>query len=128
VSAIQDELPAPADTLIRGLLDADPATIAACFTADGSLRALTPPGLRERDGAPAIGELMAGWFADCTRIDLLAASSATVVDRLHISYRMSAVKDGRGACVIEQQLYAELTGDRLRNVTLVCSGFRPLPD
>lgn len=111
--------------LIAALLAADPDAVAACFTGQAKLRALLPPGLREREGAAEIGELMSSWFADCTDLELIAAADSPIADKQHISYRINAVKQGRGHCVIEQQLYVEMDADRFRDVTLVCSGFRP---
>jgi hypothetical protein len=115
-----------AAALVGGLLSADAAAIAACFADGARLRALTPPGLREREGSAEIGELMASWFSDCTELALIDVAVSEVVDRQHISYRIAATKEGRGACIIEQQLYVEATADRLTDVSLVCSGFRPV--
>jgi hypothetical protein len=113
-----------AQALVAALLTADADAVAACFTVDARLRALTPPGLREREGSAEIGALMASWFADCTEATLVAAATSTIVDRQHISYRMTCNKVGLGSRVIEQQLYVEMTGGQFADVALVCSGFR----
>ena len=111
--------------LVAALLSADATAIAACFTTDARIRALTPPALREREGAAEIGELMSSWFADCEGLELLSQSADAVVDRTHISYRLAGVKQGRGHCIIEQHLYADMTGSHISDLSLVCSGFRP---
>lgn len=115
-----------AKSLVAALLSADSDAVAACFTDDARLRALTPPALREREGSAEIGELMSSWFADCDDVELLAASASTIADRQHISYRIACAKADRGRCVIEQQLYVELAASKFADVTLVCSGFRPV--
>jgi hypothetical protein len=115
-----------AQALVAALLNADADAVAACFTDGARLRALTPPGLRERTGSAEIGELMASWFADCKDVALVAASAGAVGDRHHVSYRISCVKAGRGPCIIEQQLYLEVASAQYAEVALVCSGFRPV--
>lgn len=114
-----------AGALIAALIAADRTAIAACFTNDARIRALTPPALREREGADEIGELMSSWFSDCEGLELLNQSADSVVDRIHISYRMAGVKQGRGHCIIEQHLYADMVGSHISDLSLVCSGFRP---
>jgi hypothetical protein len=89
------------------------------------LRALIPPGLRERFGAADAAALVAGWFADSTELDLAGSEIGEVGDRLHISYRFEGVEEGE-AYVVEHHLYCTLDERGLiQRADLLCSGFRP---
>jgi len=89
------------------------------------LRALIPPGLRERSGATEAAALVAGWFADSTELDLVDSSAGEVGDRLHVSYRFEGVEEGE-PYVVEHHLYCILDERGLiKRADLLCSGFRP---
>ena len=102
----------------------DASAIAACFTPGVELRALIPPGLRERTGAAEAAALVAGWFADSTELELVESRSEEVGDRLHVAYRFEGVEDDE-AYVVEQHLFCVLAGDVIERAQLLCSGFRP---
>jgi SnoaL-like domain len=102
----------------------DESAIAACFTPGVEFRALVPPGLRERTGAPDAAALVAGWFADSTELDLVASQTDEVGDRLHVTYRFEGVEDDE-PYVVEQHLYCTLSGGLIARADLLCSGFRP---
>lgn len=102
----------------------DESAIAACFTRGVELRALVPPGLRERTGAQDAAELVAGWFADSTELNLIESRTEDVGDRLHIAYKFEGVEDGE-PYVVEQHLYCMLVGGAIERVDLLCSGFQP---
>ena len=89
------------------------------------LRALIPPGLRERSGAADAAALVASWFADSTELDLVDSSTGEVGDRVHVSYRFEGVEDGE-LYVVEHHLYC-IVDERglIERVDLLCSGFRP---
>lgn len=111
-------------TLLRGILAADARLIAGCFAPDARLRALIPPGPVTRKGPVAAGELIASWFTDSEPLRLVDHEVDHVADRLHVSYRLEGTEAGADFTV-QQQLYAEVVDDRLAEVTLLCSGFRP---
>jgi hypothetical protein len=113
-----------AERLVAAISAQDATGIAACFADDASLRALIPPGQRERTGAADAAALIASWFADSTVLELAAMSSEEVGDRLHIAYRFTGVEEG-APYVVEQQLYCIVAGDRIERADLLCSGFRP---
>ena len=102
----------------------DESGIAACFTPGVEFRALVPPGLRERIGAVDAANLVAGWFADSTELDLVASRTEKIGDRLHVAYRFEGVEDG-DPYVVEQHLYCTLVGGLIDRADLLCSGFRP---
>jgi len=111
--------------LVAAIAAQDVAAIAACFADDVELRALIPPGLRERTGAADSAALIAGWFADSTELDLVDSRTAGVGDRRHISYRFEGVEEGE-PYVVEHHLYCTLDERGLiERADLLCSGFRP---
>jgi hypothetical protein len=115
-----------AERFVTAIAAQDQARIADCFADGVELRALVPPGVRERSGAAEAGALVAGWFADSTVLELADVSSTEIGDRLHIRYRFTGVEDGQ-AYVVEQQLYCTVADDKIERVDLLCSGFRPPP-
>jgi hypothetical protein len=102
----------------------DAQAIAACFTPGVELRALIPPGLRERGGAAEAAALVAGWFADSTELHLVESRTEEIGDLLHLAYRFEGVEDNE-QYVVEQHLFCVLSGDVIARAQLLCSGFRP---
>jgi len=116
---------AVAPRLVEAIAAQDPAAIARCFTETAGLRALTPPGLRERAGSADSAALIAAWFADATVLELVESGTEEVADRLHVFYRFEGVEDGE-PFVVEQHLYCTLADDgRIDSADLLCSGFLP---
>ena len=113
------------DRLVAGIVAQDEAAIAGCFAPEAQLRALIPPGRRERTGAAEAGALIAAWFGDSTVLDLVNTEAAEVGDRLRISYRFTGVEEGE-PYVVEHHLYCTLDERGLiERADLLCSGFRP---
>jgi hypothetical protein len=119
-------VPSVGETLVDAIAARDEGGIAACFAPGVELRALLPPGLRERTGAAEAAGLMIGWFADSTELRLIESRTEAVGDRLRIAYRFEGVEDGE-PYVVEQNLFCVLDGDVIGRVDLLCSGFRPRP-
>ena len=112
------------ERLVAAISAQDSAGITACFAEDASLRALIPPGTRERTGATDAAALIASWFADSTVLELAEVSSKQVGDRLHIAYCFTGVEDDE-PFVVEQHLYCTVADGRIERADLLCSGFRP---
>ena len=96
----------------------------ACFVDGAVLRALIPPGLREREGAAEAAQLVHSWFADSDPLQLIDSSVEEFADRLHIRYRFQGTEEGDDY-VVEQHLYGVVDGGKLTRADLICSGFRP---
>jgi hypothetical protein len=109
---------------VEALAAQDEAALATCFAHDVELRALVPPGFRERTGAADAAALIAGWLVDSTGLRLLESRTDEIADRLHIAYRFEGVEDGQ-PYVVEQSLYCSLGADAIERADLLCSGFRP---
>jgi hypothetical protein len=113
------------EQLVAAIAGQDEAALEACFASGVEFRALIPPGLKERTGAPEAAKLISQWFSDCTQLELLDSQSDAVGDRLHVSYRFSGVEDGE-AFVAEQHLFCIVSDRKIMRADLLCSGFRPL--
>jgi ketosteroid isomerase-like protein len=112
--------------LVQAIAAQDAAAISTCFAADARFRALIPPGLRERTGAPEVAALIAGWFADSTELELVDSEAKEVGDRVHVAYRFEGVEEGR-SYIVEQHLYGTVRDGKIARADLLCSGFRPRP-
>lgn len=108
---------------VRAITRHDQEGLEACFEPDARFRALIPSGLHEYDDAASAAAVVSGWFADA-ELELLAESSDTVGDRLHLSYRFAGTEEG-SRFVVEQHVFARLSGGRIAAADLMCSGFRP---
>jgi hypothetical protein len=102
----------------------DQSAIAACLAPGVELRALLPPGLRERTGADDAAALVAGWFADSTELDLIESRTDEVGDRLHVAYRLAGIRNSE-PYIVEQHLYCTVTSGVIERADLLCSGRRP---
>jgi hypothetical protein len=110
--------------LVEAIASQDTAAISTCFAADAQFRALIPPGLRERTGAPEVAALIASWFADSTQLELVDSEAKEVGDRVHVTYRFEGVEEGQ-SYVVEQHLYGTVRDGKIERADLLCSGFRP---
>jgi SnoaL-like domain len=83
------------ERLARAIARQDASAIAECFTAETEFRALTPPGLRERQGADEVAAMIAAWFGDSTELELVDARTEELGDRVHLAYRFQGVEGGQ---------------------------------
>jgi hypothetical protein len=102
----------------------DRQALAACFTDAAVLRALIPPGLREREGGTAAADLVHSWFADSEALELVDSRVEQLSDRLHLRYRFQGTEDGDDY-VVEQHLFGTVEGGKVARADVICSGFRP---
>jgi hypothetical protein len=116
--------PAVGTRLVDAIVARDEAELASCFAPAVELRALVPPGLRERSGASEAAALFTRWYGKVTELRLVESQVEELSDRLHIAYRLDVVEDGQ-PYVVEQQLYCTVADGVIERVDLICSGFRP---
>ena len=112
------------ERLVAAIAAQDAGALGACFAEGAELRALIPPGLRERTGPADAAGLIAGWFADSTELRLVDSHVETLSDRVHVTYRFAGVENDE-PYVVEQQLYCTVSDDAIVQASLLCSGFRP---
>jgi ketosteroid isomerase-like protein len=112
------------ERLVAAIAAQDEAAIAACFAEDAELRALSPPGLRERNAGAEAGALIAMWFGDSTVLEVAETQTMQIGDRLRISYRFTGIENGE-PFVVEQHLFCTVRDGRIAQADMLCSGFRP---
>jgi hypothetical protein len=79
--------------------------------------------LRNATGrAPAAGCIQA-WFGEPDQLAHLSSDVRMIEDRLHVSYRFRAHKDQW--YLIEQQASCSVEREKVTQIDLLCSGFRP---
>lgn len=107
------------------LANRDFEAIGRLFAEDGRLRGLIPTTLREVTGPEEIAKRFEMWFGEEDDFQLVEHEVETLADRVRIRYRITCVNVEEGPQIVEQQGFAELSGDKIAVLSLVCSGFRP---
>ena len=118
------------DTAVVGeLLEAirarDTGRIAACFTTDARLRALTPHELRELVGPDAIADRYRRWLEPLESFALVSGDVEPVADRVRLRYRFRGRDPVKGWQENEHTAYAAVVEGRIAALNLSCAGFRP---
>jgi TusA-related sulfurtransferase len=113
------------EAFVRAVVDGDFPRLASLLAADVRFRALVPRAFHEVGSAAAARAIFEGWFGETEERELLDSSSDLVADRLLVAYRLRFREAGR-PLVAEQQLVGIVSDGRLRDVALLCSGFRPV--
>lgn len=113
--------------LLEALAVRDFERLSDCFAPGATMRALLPPGLTVREGAPQIVERFRCWFGGAEEFEVLDGTVGEVGGRMHVSWRLRLHPTPGGDeawHVIEQQAYLD-ADERIDAIDLVCSGFRP---
>jgi SnoaL-like domain len=128
-----DPQPDPAVSLGREIVASverrDWARLAACLSGDVVFRAVIDDQakpFREHIGPDAVAAQIARWFDDGDIHELVESSVDVVADRLHVRYRIRNREVGQWY-LVEQHLFATLSGVRVSSLDLLCSGFRSIP-
>jgi hypothetical protein len=119
---------AVAGQFIDALAARDFDAIAGTFADDVVFRALLPHRIIELEGTDAVRATFTRWFGNADRWELTEAVVGEVGGRLHLRWRVriTDAQIGDGTFVVEQQVYADGDADgRLRDVALLCTGYRP---
>lgn len=127
-----DEIPSLtlAGRIIDGLAARDFDAVAAAMADDVRFRALLPSRVLELDQRSAVHDAFETWFGDAEHWELVEAVVGEIGGRLHLRWKLNVTKPriGPGNLLVEQQVYADAGPDgRLRDVALLCTGFRPQP-
>ena len=97
--------------------------LATCLDYAVQFRALTPNGLRSADDRASAASYVQKWFSVPDQLALLSSEIQPMHDRLRISYRFRTHKDQ--CYLIERQAYCSVQDGQIKQMDLVCSGFRP---
>jgi hypothetical protein len=111
---------------LAALSTRDYDALATCFAADGALRGIVPPGLREADGRDAIAERFRLWTDDIDDYELADSDAAPFADLLRLRWVVQGVDPELGLNAYEQTAYAEVVDGEIVRMRLACSGHRPL--
>lgn len=97
--------------------------------ADGvHFRALLPSRVLDLEGADAVRARFTTWFGGAQRWEVVEAAVGDVGGRIYLGWRVRLTDPaiGEGTLLVEQQVYANADPDgRLRDVALLCTGYRP---
>ena len=114
-------------TRFLGALESrDYDALGACFAADGKLRGIVPPGLREALGREAIVERFRIWTEDISEYELAETDAAPFADLLRLRWVVRGIDPEIGLNIYEQTAYAEVVDGEIVRMRLACSGHRPL--
>jgi hypothetical protein len=113
--------------LAAAIEDRDRTALQGIFATPVQFRAVTPRRFWDAETPAEIADIVLGtWFDEGRQItQLCLVEDDTVGDVSKISYRMSVATES-GPTVIEQVAYYTVQDDRITQLRLVCSGFRPV--
>jgi hypothetical protein len=113
--------------LVAALAERDFPRLAGTLAPDVRMRALLPLGPVETSGADAVAARYSAWFGSADVFELVRSDSDEVADRLHVSYRLRVKRPADDWKLVEQHLLCALDADRVTEVDILCTGFRPDP-
>ena len=115
---------------IDGLAARDFDLLAGTLVDEVGFRALLPSRVLDLKGADAVRSTFTTWFGGAERWEVVEAVVGEVGGRVHLRWRvrLTIPAVGEGTFVVEQQVYADAAADgRLRDLALLCTGYRPEP-
>ncbi len=110
---------------VEAIVDGDFDRLQTFFAPDVRFRALIPRETSEASTAAGARAHIEDWFGDTDQRVLLGSAIELVGDRLVVGYSLEFAQDGKRR-IVHQSLAATVQEGRFRDVSLVCSGFRPL--
>lgn len=129
VSGSEDHVSlAAAGRFIDGLAARDFDAVVGTLDDEVAFRALLPSRVLDVKGSGAVRSTLDAWFGRAEQWELVEAVVGEVGGRMHLRWRLRLTNPtvGPGTFLVEQQVYADLGADgRLRDVALLCTGYRP---
>jgi hypothetical protein len=116
----------PAESFVDALGRRDFDAIGATLSPDVRFRALTPGSTWGGFGVDSTLAAIHKWFGEEEALEPVSSNVEEISDRTHLTYRFR-VKNGEGWHLVEQQAYCIVDNDKITDISIVCSGFRPLP-
>ncbi len=119
---------AHAARVIDGLAARDFDAVVDAFDERVAFRALLPKRVLDVEGREAVRSAFDTWFEAAGWWELVEAVVGEVGGRIHLRWRLRLTNPriGPGVFLVEQQAYADAAADgRLRDVALLCTGYRP---
>jgi TusA-related sulfurtransferase len=109
---------------VEAIVAGDFDRLETLFAPDVRFRAIIPHEYQDASTASGAREIVEGWFGDTTQRELLGSTVEMVGDRLALGYRLELMEAGERH-IVEQRVAANVNGGRIRDLALLCSGFRP---
>ena len=112
------------EQLVAAIGARDFEEIGRCLAPSVRFRALVPERVREHDNAVDTVERLQLWWSDADVFELVSSHVEELADRVALSYRIRCLEEGEWF-LVEQQGYAVVEDGVVKDLSLVCSGFRP---
>jgi len=118
-----------AHRFVAALAAKNSPALQSMFGSEVDFRAVTPGRVWEAGTAQAVNQMILGtWFGPGTVIERIeSVESSTIGTRCRIGYRLR-LANADGKFIVEQQAFADRTGDKITELRLACSGFVPVSE
>jgi len=113
------------ERLVSALASRDFDALEGLFSPDLRFRALVPSGAREATDARVAVAWLRDWFGTSESFDVVDAGVEEVGGRTRLWYRFRLDRADR-RCLIDQEGFCDVRRGAVTDLSLVCSGFRPL--
>ena len=137
IAASNDPVPPPSavdhiatrlgHAFVEAIVAGDFDRLETLFAPDLRFRAIIPDVYVEASTATGAREIVQDWFGDTDQRELVGSTAEMVGDRLALGYRLGLTEAGGRRIIVEQHVAATFDGMRIRDLALICSGFRPRP-
>jgi hypothetical protein len=116
-----------AQSFVDALTGRDFDALEGLFSPDVRFRALVPSGVREATDAAGAVAWLRDWFGVSKSFDVVDAGVEEVGGRGRLWYRFCLDRHDR-RCLIDQEGFCDVRRGLVTDLSLVCSGFRPVED
>jgi len=117
--------PSLGESFIHELAAQDFRSLELLYQPAARFRAVVPSGKYQGKTAGEAVAVLRDWFGNCDSIQILQSTSRSVFDRLYLGYQLRFHDREDGWQVAEQHAYCIVQEDRIADMWLICSGFRP---
>ncbi len=111
----------------RALAAKDAARLKDALSPEVDFKAMTPGRFWEAERADEVVDdiVLGTWFQPTDDIEALVhLETSSVGERQRVAYCMR-VRRNETACLVEQQVYFDVTGDRISWLRIMCAGYQP---
>jgi TusA-related sulfurtransferase len=112
---------------IRALIEKDFPRLARLCHPDVSSRLMTPKRMDTLENASDLTQKVENWFGECSSIQQEHTRVGMVGEKLAIFYRLRFEENG-APYTVEQQIFCSLRDGHIDQLSLLCSGFQPVPE
>jgi tRNA 2-thiouridine synthesizing protein A len=113
------------ESFIHELAAQDFRSLQLLFKPAARFRAVVPSEEYQVKTAGEAAGVFRDWFGSSDSIQILQSTARPVLDRLYLSYRLRFHDGKDGWQLAEQHAFCIVQEDRIADMWLICSGFRP---